>query len=93
MDVDKLEKELVTMVQDDKLYWLRNDAKFRAAKDHVSYDEFEQRVKVSMIYAKKQIGIKNENVNRLLSSVANSIELKISAHISQIINVQRIFSN
>ena len=72
MDVDKLEKELVTMVQDDKLYWLRNDAKFRAAKDHVSYDEFEQRVKVSIIYAKKQIGIKKtENVNRLLSSVAN----------------------
>ena len=49
MDVDKLEKELVTMVEDDKLYWLRNDAKFRAAKDQVSYDEFEQRVKVSII--------------------------------------------
>ena len=49
MDVEKLEKELVTMVEDDKLYWLRNDAKFRAAKDQVSYDEFEQRVKVSII--------------------------------------------
>lgn len=49
MDVDKLEKELVTMVEDDKLYWLRNDAKFRAAKDQVSYDEFEQRVKVSSV--------------------------------------------
>ena len=49
MDVDKLEKELVTMVEDDKLYWLRNDAKFRAAKDQVSYDEFEQRVKVSIV--------------------------------------------
>ena len=48
MDVDKLEKELVTMVEDDNLYWLRNDAKFRAAKEHVSYDEFEQRVKVSV---------------------------------------------
>ena len=49
MDVEKLEKELVSMVEDDKLYWLRNDAKFRAAKDQVSYDEFEQRVKVSTL--------------------------------------------
>ena len=67
MDVDKLEKELVTMVEDDNLYWLRNDAKFRAAKEHVSYDEFEQRVKVSV---KKNIFVKNQKVFLMIDDIS-----------------------
>ena len=46
MDFQKLENELNNMVAADDLYWQRNDAKFRAAKQHVSYEEFEQIVKV-----------------------------------------------
>ena len=47
MDFDKLEHELNGMVAADNLYWERNDAKFRAAKQNVSYEQFEQIVKVS----------------------------------------------
>ena len=46
MDLENLEDELVAMVQQDKLYWIRNDAKFRAASQHASFDDFEKIVKV-----------------------------------------------
>ena len=47
MDFDQLEHELNGMVAADNLYWERNDAKFRAAKQNVTYEQFEQIVKVS----------------------------------------------
>ena len=46
MDVSKLEEELMASVHADDLYWLRNDAKLRAAKQTSSYEEFDQIVKV-----------------------------------------------
>ena len=46
MDLEKLETDLVAMVEEDNLYWTKNDAKFRAAKQHVSYEEFDKIVKV-----------------------------------------------
>ena len=47
MDFDKLEAQLKTkMVQDDR-YWRENDAKFRAAKQMATYEEFVDIVKVS----------------------------------------------
>ena len=47
MDFHKLESDLNNMVAADDLYWQRNDAKFRAAKNHATYEEFEQIVKVN----------------------------------------------
>ncbi len=47
MDMDKLQSELDAMVKADDLYWQKNEAKCRAAKDNVSYEEFEKRVKVT----------------------------------------------
>ena len=46
MDVSKLEEELMATVHADNLYWVRNDAKLRAAKQTASYEEFDQIVKV-----------------------------------------------
>ena len=46
MNFSKLEQELNGMMKADELYWTRNDAKFRAAKQNVPYEEFEQIVKV-----------------------------------------------
>lgn len=46
-NMQKLEAELNEMVKADDLYWLRNEAKCRAARNHVSYEEFEKLVKVS----------------------------------------------
>lgn len=45
--MDQLELELNNMMKAEDLYWLRNDAKIRAAKQHVSYDEFQKIVKVN----------------------------------------------
>ena len=47
MDMTNLEKELNQMVEADNLYWMRNEAKCRAAKQRVSFQEFDQIVKVS----------------------------------------------
>ena len=47
MDFCKLERDLNNMVAAEDLYWQRNDAKFRAAKNHATYEEFEQIVKVN----------------------------------------------
>ena len=46
MDISKLEEELNASVIADNIYWVRNDAKLRAAKQTASYEEFEQIVKV-----------------------------------------------
>ena len=46
MDFSKLEKELSGLMQKDDKYWRENDAKFRAAKQMATYEEFENIVKV-----------------------------------------------
>ena len=45
---NKLEKELSGLMQKDDKYWRENDAKFRAAKQMATYEEFEDIVKVSL---------------------------------------------
>ena len=45
-DFDQLEAELGQLVGEESLYWLRNDAKFRAAQNTSSYEEFQNIVKV-----------------------------------------------
>ena len=47
MDFSKLEKDLVGLMQKDDKYWRENDAKFRAAKQMATYEEFENLVKVN----------------------------------------------
>lgn len=43
IDFDKLESKVNKAVEDEKLYWLRNDAKFRAVRQKVgTYDEFRE---------------------------------------------------
>ena len=49
MDFTKLEKELSGLMQKDDKYWRENDAKFRAAKQMATYEEFENIVKVSCL--------------------------------------------
>ena len=46
MDFSKLEKELSGLMRKDDTYWRENDAKFRAAKQMATYEEFESIVKV-----------------------------------------------
>ena len=48
MDFTKLEKELSGLMQKDDKYWRENDAKFRAAKQMATYEEFENIVKVRL---------------------------------------------
>ena len=50
MDFTKLEKELSGLMQKDDKYWRENDAKFRAAKQMATYEEFENIVKVSLLF-------------------------------------------
>ena len=50
MDFNKLEKELFGVMQKDDKYWRENDAKFRAAKQMATYEEFENIVKVNAIF-------------------------------------------
>ena len=47
MDISKLEETLKADMASDNLYWVRNDAKLRAAKQTASYEEFDQIVKAS----------------------------------------------
>ena len=49
MDFNQLEKELFGVMQKDDEYWRENDAKFRAAKQMATYEEFENIVKVISI--------------------------------------------
>lgn len=49
MDFNKLEKELFGVMQKDDKYWRENDAKFRAAKQMATYEEFENIVKVCIV--------------------------------------------
>ena len=46
MDFNELEKELFGVMRKDDKYWRENDAKFRAAKQMATYEEFENIVKV-----------------------------------------------
>lgn len=43
--VDDLAADLMKMVVEDDLYWLRNDAKIRAAEQTSNYQEFSNLVK------------------------------------------------
>ena len=47
LDFDQLEAELTGLAQEESLYWLRNDAKFRAVQNTSSYEEFQNIVKVA----------------------------------------------
>lgn len=40
VDFDKLETGVHRAMEAENLYWLQNDAKFRAVKQKGSYDEF-----------------------------------------------------
>ena len=42
----ELEVELERILADDDLYWVRNDAKFRAVAQTRTYEEFQNFVKV-----------------------------------------------
>ena len=69
MDFNKLEKELSGLMQKDDKYWRENDAKFRAAKQMATYEEFENIVKVwFMIEIILWIVIPTKNKNYLLYS-------------------------
>ena len=46
MDFDKLESQLKSQMEKDDKYWRENDAKFRAAKQMATYEEFVEIVKV-----------------------------------------------
>ena len=48
MDFDKLESDLKGLMEKDDRYWRENDAKFRAAKQMATYDEFVDIVKVCL---------------------------------------------
>lgn len=54
MDFDKLEAELKSKMDRDDRYWRENDAKFRAAKQMASYEEFVDIVKVSSAHESLQ---------------------------------------
>ncbi len=45
-ELDELERNLAAMLSEDDLYWLRNDAKFRAVEQTDNYQEFDNFVKV-----------------------------------------------
>ena len=70
MDFTKLEKELSGLMQKDDKYWRENDAKFRAAKQMATYEEFENIVKVRLFgqeylsYNKINKVIKQTSVNQ-----------------------------
>lgn len=45
IDVKELEEQLELAIQDDKIYWLQNEAKLKAVSDHVeTYNEFKNLV-------------------------------------------------
>ncbi len=46
MDLASLESELGDLLAEDELYWIQNDAKFRAAKQTDNYTDFQNFVKV-----------------------------------------------
>ena len=47
VDFGALEAELNALVAEEDLYWVRNEAKFRAVEQTASYDEFQNIVNVS----------------------------------------------
>ncbi|KAL3288568.1 hypothetical protein HHI36_003007 [Cryptolaemus montrouzieri] len=47
----RLYVELQNAIEQDKLYWLRNDAKIRAAVSSKSYDEFREMVAAAHLKA------------------------------------------
>lgn len=48
LDLSRLEEDTRRAVAEDRLYWLRNDAKIRAATTGtVDYEEFRQRVEAA----------------------------------------------
>ena len=63
MDFTKLEKELSGLMQKDDKYWRENDAKFRAAKQMATYEEFENIVKVSLLFGLEYLHITSHFLN------------------------------
>lgn len=61
MDFTKLEKELSGLMQKDDKYWRENDAKFRAAKQMATYEEFENIVKVSLLFGLEYFAYNKNN--------------------------------
>lgn len=39
-DISRIYDKLRSEIEEDKLYWLRNDAKFRAVHSSQNYEEF-----------------------------------------------------
>ena len=66
MDFTKLEKELSGLMQKDDKYWRENDAKFRAAKQMATYEEFENIVKVSLLFGLEYLHITSHFLNNNL---------------------------
>ena len=77
MDFTKLEKELSGLMQKDDKYWRENDAKFRAAKQMATYEEFENIVKVSLLFGLEYLHITSHLI---------SFEITIFKVIKQIIS-------
>ncbi len=46
LNFTELETELYDLVKEEDLYWLQNDAKFRAVQQNVTYKQFDSLVKV-----------------------------------------------
>ena len=66
MDFDKLESELKDKMAMDDRYWRENDAKFRAAKQMATYEEFVAIVKVLLRTRKNTLcALQPENFSSL----------------------------
>ncbi|XP_044746379.1 uncharacterized protein LOC123307940 [Coccinella septempunctata] len=53
-DNHRLYAELQNAIEEDKLYWLRNEAKIKAAVTSKSYDEFRELVAAAHLKALKK---------------------------------------
>ena len=60
LDLGALEAELNSLVAEEDLYWTQNAAKFRAAEQTASYDEFQNIVKVGKIGKKCCLQVINQ---------------------------------
>ena len=65
LDLGALEAELNSLVAEEDLYWTQNAAKFRAAEQTASYDEFQNIVKVGKIRIKSCLQVINPQKKRL----------------------------
>uniref|UniRef100_A0A0K2UNK0 Dynein attachment factor N-terminal domain-containing protein n=1 Tax=Lepeophtheirus salmonis TaxID=72036 RepID=A0A0K2UNK0_LEPSM len=47
LDFEELHKDLLKLIDEDSLYWIRNEAKFRATRQGCTFEEFDAIVKTS----------------------------------------------